>query len=187
MFNFWSPTENSFIVCCYISCYTTLYSHLHHCPELEESSLKDLRAVNVYCHPQRRIHSSPVAICHDTLIRINAPTIITTLYSHLHYCPELEESSLKDLRTVDVEHVVDHSEELVHGQRVLVVDLLDHRVQTQTARSPDLRSSGQQAEVSGRLDQLEHVVTPGHRKEGNVLFNDTLNTFYLRLYGVRHG
>ena len=25
-----------------------------------------------------------------------------------------------------------------------------------------------------------------HRKEGNVLFNDTLNTFYLQLYGVRH-
>ena len=24
------------------------------------------------------------------------------------------------------------------------------------------------------------------RKEGNVLFNDTLNTFYLPLYGVRH-
>ena len=24
------------------------------------------------------------------------------------------------------------------------------------------------------------------RKEGNVLFNDTLDTFYLRLYGVRH-
>ena len=23
-------------------------------------------------------------------------------------------------------------------------------------------------------------------KEGSVLFNDTLNTFYLRLYGVRH-
>ena len=23
-------------------------------------------------------------------------------------------------------------------------------------------------------------------KEGNVLFNDTLNTFHLRLYGVRH-
>ena len=23
-------------------------------------------------------------------------------------------------------------------------------------------------------------------KEGNVLFNDGLNTFYLRLYGVRH-
>ena len=27
----------------------------------------------------------------------------------------------------------------------------------------------------------------GITKEGNVLFNDTLNTFYLRLYGVRHG
>ena len=24
------------------------------------------------------------------------------------------------------------------------------------------------------------------RKEGNVLFNDVLNTFYLRLYGIRH-
>ena len=24
------------------------------------------------------------------------------------------------------------------------------------------------------------------RKEGNVLFNDTLSTFYLRLYGIRH-
>ena len=32
-----------------------------------------------------------------------------------------------------------------------------------------------------------HLVanSPGS-KEGNVLFNDTLNTFYLRLYGVRH-
>ena len=25
-----------------------------------------------------------------------------------------------------------------------------------------------------------------HRKEGNILFNDALNTFYLQLYGVRH-
>ena len=24
------------------------------------------------------------------------------------------------------------------------------------------------------------------RKEGNVLFNDTLNTFYLQLYGIGH-
>ena len=29
------------------------------------------------------------------------------------------------------------------------------------------------------------VVIEG-RKEGNVLFNDALNTFYLRLYGVSH-
>ena len=26
----------------------------------------------------------------------------------------------------------------------------------------------------------------GVRKEGNVLFNDALNTFYLQLYGVGH-
>ena len=25
-----------------------------------------------------------------------------------------------------------------------------------------------------------------NRKEGNILFNDTLNTFYLQLYGIRH-
>ena len=32
------------------------------------------------------------------------------------------------------------------------------------------------------------VPSSGRRKEeeGNVLFNDALNTFYLRLYGVRH-
>ena len=29
------------------------------------------------------------------------------------------------------------------------------------------------------------VVKQG-RKDGNILFNDALNTFYLRLYGVRH-
>ena len=32
---------------------------------------------------------------------------------------------------------------------------------------------------------FNHVRKEG-RKEGNVLFNDALNTFYLRLYGVRH-
>ena len=30
------------------------------------------------------------------------------------------------------------------------------------------------------------TLQPVGRKEGNVLFNDALNTFYLRLYGVRH-
>ena len=29
-------------------------------------------------------------------------------------------------------------------------------------------------------------ITLEGRKEGNVLFNDALNTIYLRLYGVRH-
>ena len=30
------------------------------------------------------------------------------------------------------------------------------------------------------------VLLVTERKEGNVLFNDALNTFYLRLYGVGH-
>ena len=34
---------------------------------------------------------------------------------------------------------------------------------------------------------LTHVKSSTHDKgERNVLFNDALNTFYLRLYGVRH-
>ena len=35
--------------------------------------------------------------------------------------------------------------------------------------------------------KLVDVVKSLGRKEGNVLFNNTLNTFYLWLYGVRHG
>ena len=31
-----------------------------------------------------------------------------------------------------------------------------------------------------------HNLSALYRKEGNVLVNDALNTFYLRLYGVRH-
>ena len=42
-----------------------------------------------------------------------------------------------------------------------------------------------------RLDSFEvahqtATVSSIIRKERNVLFNDTLNTFYLRLYGIRH-
>ena len=36
-----------------------------------------------------------------------------------------------------------------------------------------------------RLYGVGHNYGKG-RKEGNVLFNDALNTFYLRLYGIRH-
>ena len=37
------------------------------------------------------------------------------------------------------------------------------------------------------LAHLVHRITyTMFRKEGNVLFNDALNTFYLWLYGVRH-
>ena len=32
----------------------------------------------------------------------------------------------------------------------------------------------------------DHSDSDRGRKEGNVLFNDALNTFYLRLYGVLH-
>ena len=32
----------------------------------------------------------------------------------------------------------------------------------------------------------DHSDSEKGRKEGNVLINDALNTFYLRLYGVRH-
>ena len=34
------------------------------------------------------------------------------------------------------------------------------------------------------IDMIRGV--KGWVEEGNVLFNDALNTFYLRLYGVRH-
>ena len=33
---------------------------------------------------------------------------------------------------------------------------------------------------------LKRELLQAYTKEGNVLFNDTLNTCYLRLYGVRH-
>ena len=39
------------------------------------------------------------------------------------------------------------------------------------------------AQNMSQLVQMQ--ITLISRKEGNVLFNDTLNTFYLRLYGVR--
>ena len=39
---------------------------------------------------------------------------------------------------------------------------------------------------SANLKEGESVSNIGSRKEGNVLFNDALSTFYLRLYGVSH-
>ena len=33
---------------------------------------------------------------------------------------------------------------------------------------------------------VEEYMCLGKERKGNVLFNDALNTFYLRLYGVRH-
>ena len=34
--------------------------------------------------------------------------------------------------------------------------------------------------------EIAKAVDRGRERERNVLFNDALNTFYLRLYGVRH-
>ena len=34
--------------------------------------------------------------------------------------------------------------------------------------------------------KFKNPVVRCNRKEGNVLFNNALNSFYLRLYGVRH-
>ena len=40
--------------------------------------------------------------------------------------------------------------------------------------------------MSSLLGQPTRIEENGEKKEGNVLFNDTLNTFYLWLYGVGH-
>ena len=40
--------------------------------------------------------------------------------------------------------------------------------------------------VPGMITVLKPKPVLVGRKEGNVLFNDALNTFYLRLYGVGH-
>ena len=52
------------------------------------------------------------------------------------------------------------------------------------------RSDGQRCWVSMPLHHCTETRGFSHhrkvRKEGNVLFNNTLNTFYLRLYGIRH-
>ena len=44
-------------------------------------------------------------------------------------------------------------------------------------------SGRRQAATDTALYKMLNVIG---RKEGNVLFNDALNAFYLRLYGVRH-
>ena len=41
--------------------------------------------------------------------------------------------------------------------------------------------------MATRASQQYPIITDGkERKEGNVLFNNALNTFYLQLYGVTH-
>ena len=41
--------------------------------------------------------------------------------------------------------------------------------------------------LSNYIDSyISHTVSEKIKYKGNVLFNDTLNTFYLRLYGLEH-
>ena len=43
-----------------------------------------------------------------------------------------------------------------------------------------------EGETSLTYNNADRCLLILNRKEGNVLFNDAFNTFYLRLYGVRH-
>ena len=53
-------------------------------------------------------------------------------------------------------------------------------------RHPDLATHGEITKEEFIKVKSEKQKLTG-RKEGNVLFNDTLNTFYLWLYGITHG
>ena len=55
---------------------------------------------------------------------------------------------------------------------------VEHWLERQTAQS--IRRL-----IAPRADVLPRYYYLG-RKEGNVLFNDALNTFYVRLYGIGH-
>ena len=52
--------------------------------------------------------------------------------------------------------------------------------------STDINVKGKILETYFKTIIFAYLMMDQGRKEGNVLFNDTLNTFYLRLYGVRH-
>ena len=73
--------------------------------------------------------------------------------------------------------------------------LLPHWTTTALLYLDHAHSSGRSAVDRGTLaDRVNHCylgkpvvgLSTGVIKEGNVLFNDALNTFYLRFYGVRH-
>ena len=58
-------------------------------------------------------------------------------------------------------------------------------------RNVSSEETGRDIQLRGRIstyDAVGHWIDTGQlrERERNVLFNDALNTFYLRLYGVRH-
>ena len=70
------------------------------------------------------------------------------------------------------------------GEPLLITEIFD-RLATDAASL-----DGKSIRVIGRfaccrMTNADSVIEEG-RKTGNILFNDALNTFYLRLYGVRH-
>ena len=68
-------------------------------------------------------------------------------------------------------------------------DILDETLEEQVEKQCVFRRLFEarvgQFPVQGHVVPVSATVA-GWRKEGNGLFNDALNTFHLRLYGVRH-
>ena len=60
-------------------------------------------------------------------------------------------------------------------------NLHSHHFQSPLSHNLEVSAFGEEGEGD---EGKAHLYTTG-RKEGNVLFNDALNTFYLWLYGVR--
>ena len=65
-------------------------------------------------------------------------------------------------------------------------------MQANTGQKKQTDSPGNVDRLVKKLDKMAAAAESnrrrkrGRRKEGNVLFNDALDTFYLRLYGVGH-
>ena len=78
----------------------------------------------------------------------------------------------------------------VHGQSLRVGVFVDRQVVAVGIHGcPGGHRMGETFKIyliAKKSNCLSLIIKISGRKEGNVLFNDALNTFYLRLYGVRH-
>ena len=61
-----------------------------------------------------------------------------------------------------------------------------HKVESTEQRVESTEQQKVESTEQQKVESTEQQKVESGRKEGNVLFNDTLNTFYLRLYGIRH-
>ena len=82
--------------------------------------------------------------------------------NYLDNSSEDEESAFEVLTSVDGENVGDFAEEIVHGARVAHVNLLDKRIQAETARTTHFRRVSKKPEVTRGLHQFEDVVASLH-------------------------